>query len=80
MRTWRPDCPACESPLSVIITRDKKTKEILISIECEWCEDFYGFTIRTGIKQKDISELALSDKPIKKQMEIAPNPKPEYPK
>jgi len=76
---WRPDCPLCESPLSFLIEKDKKTKEILIIVTCEWCDDFYGFTIRTGIKEKDINNLALSEKPVKKEVEIVPNPEPEWP-
>jgi len=71
---WRPDCPMCGDWLSIIVSRDKKTKEIVVSVECEWCDDFPGFTIRTRIKQKDIKELGLLLKPIKKEMEIVPNP------
>jgi hypothetical protein len=80
MSIWRPDCPKCGSPLSFLIEQDRSTKEILISIECEWCEEFYGFTIRTGIKPKDIKDLAQSEKPVKMQVEIVPNPGPEFPK
>lgn len=43
-------------------------------------EEFYGFTIRTGIKPKDIKDLAQSEKPMKMQVEIVPNPEPEFPK
>jgi transcription elongation factor Elf1 len=74
MSNWRPDCPKCGSPLSFLIEQDRSTKEMLISIECEWCEEFYGFTIRTGIKPKDIKDLAQSEKPVKMQVEIVPNP------
>lgn len=77
--SYRASCPKCRSPLSFIVEKDKKTNEIIMSIECEFCEDFYGFTIRTGIKPRDISKIAKSKKPFKMQVEIAPNQNPEYP-
>lgn len=71
---YRPPCPKCKSPLSFIVEKDEKTDEINIIVTCEWCDEYYGFMIKTGIKDRDFRKFAKVKEPFKIEVEIIPPP------
>jgi len=69
---YRPLCPNCESSLSFVVELDEETNKIDFIITCEWCDEYEGFMIRTGIEDRDIKKFAKMKKPFKIEMEIIP--------
>jgi len=69
---YRPPCPECKSPLSFIVEKEEETGEINIVITCEWCEEYEGFMIKTGIKRRDLGKFTKMKEPFKIEMEIVP--------
>jgi hypothetical protein len=60
-------CYECGAPLTVSLSEDDETGEIIIDFWCEeGCENDYDFRILTGLKDKDIKELYEGGQPIRK--------------
>ena len=62
------ECPECGSPLSCVLTKDKRGK-FTIEFFCEFGEDEFCFEIATGLTNRSIAKLDVG-KALKKEMVV----------
>jgi len=64
-------CPICGSPLSLLRRVHRETGELVIVVTCEFCDEYIGFAIKTGLTVEDLKKFIKPRKrPIKKGVAI----------
>lgn len=57
---WTTDsffCPVCGSNLSLLRRIYKETEKLAILVMCDFCDDYHGFVISTGLKEDDLKKF-----------------------
>ena len=50
-------CPVCGAPLSFLRRLHLETEELAILVTCEFCDEYHGFVILTGLQREDLRKF-----------------------
>ena len=63
-------CPVCESPLSLLRRVQGVTEELAILVTCEFCDEYHGFVVLTGLQEEDLGKfIGYRKRPIRARIE-----------
>jgi len=51
-------CPLCESSLSLLRRVHDDTRELVILVTCQWCDEYHGFVILTDLQKEDLNKFS----------------------
>ena len=57
-------CPVCGYPLSFLRAVHQDTGEIVIVVTCEFCEEYHGFAVKTGVTLWDLDRYVKTRKRV----------------
>lgn len=63
-------CPICGSPLSLLRRVNGETEELAILVTCEFCDEYHGFVILTGLQEEDLEKfIEYRKRPMRARIE-----------